>query len=293
MTQSADETRRDKEHDISPANGLDTDRQQRLAKLERIVEEGLEVFVRVGEALDEIRRRELYAPDHDTFDDYCQARFGWSRRHGDRLVRAARTHAKLRPIGLDVRNEAQAREMSRVADDPGTAKRVWEQVGEQNDGKHPAKALRNAIDAEYNLVQLPDSLVAGEGQEVLDKYAAVKQGEHGGPVTPSIMQQATKNRGKRIVNEIKRKLRVSKLVPRTDSGIEDIQIHLGEFQKLADLVEDHSVDLILTDPPYAEELLWLFDDLGEIAARVLKPDGSSGCVQPELPSDTCGAADTP
>ncbi len=37
-------------------------------------------------------------------------------------------------------------------------------------------------------------------------------------------------------------------------------------------LEDDSVDLILTDPPYSKEFLHLWGRLGEVAARVLKPD---------------------
>ena len=38
-------------------------------------------------------------------------------------------------------------------------------------------------------------------------------------------------------------------------------------------LEDDSVDLILTDPPYPKEFLHVWGQLGEVAARVLKPGG--------------------
>ena len=38
-------------------------------------------------------------------------------------------------------------------------------------------------------------------------------------------------------------------------------------------LEDNSVDLILTDPPYPKEFLPLWNKLGEVASRVLKPGG--------------------
>jgi hypothetical protein len=38
-------------------------------------------------------------------------------------------------------------------------------------------------------------------------------------------------------------------------------------------LEDDSVSLVLTDPPYPKEFLPLWDKLGEVATRVLKPDG--------------------
>ena len=38
-------------------------------------------------------------------------------------------------------------------------------------------------------------------------------------------------------------------------------------------IEDDSVDVVLTDPPYPKEFLPLWEKLGEVAARVLKPGG--------------------
>lgn len=41
-----------------------------------------------------------------------------------------------------------------------------------------------------------------------------------------------------------------------------------------DEIPDESVDAIITDPPYPKEFVSLFDDLGALASRVLKPGGS-------------------
>lgn len=48
----------------------------------------------------------------------------------------------------------------------------------------------------------------------------------------------------------------------------------GDFKEKCTELADRSVDLIFTDPPYAKEFLPLFDELANVAARVLK-DGSS------------------
>lgn len=51
-----------------------------------------------------------------------------------------------------------------------------------------------------------------------------------------------------------------------------IDLRIGDFREvLKDL--DGTVDAIITDPPYPEQFLPLFDGLGEIAERVLKPGG--------------------
>src|SRR5262249_43634558 len=50
-------------------------------------------------------------------------------------------------------------------------------------------------------------------------------------------------------------------------------LHHLDFRQAGALVADDSVDLIFTDPPYAEEHLPLYGDLGKFAARVLRPGG--------------------
>lgn len=55
------------------------------------------------------------------------------------------------------------------------------------------------------------------------------------------------------------------------------EIRVGDFRKVLIDIADDSVDLILTDPPYSEDSLPLYDDLGKLAARILKPKGSLIC----------------
>jgi site-specific DNA-methyltransferase (adenine-specific) len=45
-----------------------------------------------------------------------------------------------------------------------------------------------------------------------------------------------------------------------------------DFRNVA--IEDNSVDLIITDPPYPKQYLPLYKDLAEFASKVLKPGGS-------------------
>ena len=52
-----------------------------------------------------------------------------------------------------------------------------------------------------------------------------------------------------------------------------IEILTGDFRELSKDIADDSFDLVLTDPPYSKEFLPLWDDLGRIAARVLRPGG--------------------
>lgn len=50
-------------------------------------------------------------------------------------------------------------------------------------------------------------------------------------------------------------------------------IHTGDLGRLCNIVEDDSVDLFLTDPPYQESAIPLYGKLAELAARKLKPGG--------------------
>jgi hypothetical protein len=57
-------------------------------------------------------------------------------------------------------------------------------------------------------------------------------------------------------------------------GVYDgLDIRRGDFREVLSDIPDHSVDIILTDPPYPQEYLPLWDDLGKFAARALKPTG--------------------
>lgn len=56
-------------------------------------------------------------------------------------------------------------------------------------------------------------------------------------------------------------------------GGKKLGIHHGDFRKIGKIVEDNSVDLIFTDPPYDRESIPLYGALAEFAARVLKPGG--------------------
>lgn len=55
----------------------------------------------------------------------------------------------------------------------------------------------------------------------------------------------------------------------------NIQIIIKDLRLLtAEDIASESVDCIITDPPYPKDFIDLFDDLGSLAARVLKPGGS-------------------
>ncbi|MFA7120232.1 MAG: DNA methyltransferase [Bacilli bacterium] len=50
-------------------------------------------------------------------------------------------------------------------------------------------------------------------------------------------------------------------------------LHQGDAREVLQGLEDESVDLVLSDPPYLEEFIPLYGDLAREAGRVLKQDG--------------------
>jgi DNA modification methylase len=51
------------------------------------------------------------------------------------------------------------------------------------------------------------------------------------------------------------------------------QIYTGDARELSKSIQDGSIDLIFTDPPYLREYLYLYEWLADEALRVLKPAG--------------------
>jgi hypothetical protein len=83
---------------------------QRLEELEKTIARGQKTFVEVGLALAEIRDSRLYKREYDSFREYCQKKWGWTRQHAYRLIEAA-------PVGkchMHVTSLNQATELAKA-----------------------------------------------------------------------------------------------------------------------------------------------------------------------------------
>lgn len=92
----------------------DTERQQ-LESYEVVIQNGLQQFVEVGNALLAIRDSRLYRQQHKTFEDYCQQRWGFTRKRAFQLMQASEVVARLSTIvdtPLPV-NEGQVRALAK------------------------------------------------------------------------------------------------------------------------------------------------------------------------------------
>lgn len=112
-----------------------------LSQNEDIIEAGVKSFLDVGNALIDIRDGKQYAGKFDTFEEYCQKRWGFSRPRAYQYIESATAVADLSTI-VDKKiddsngktsipapeNEAQARAVAESAPDPRTRQKVWQQA---------------------------------------------------------------------------------------------------------------------------------------------------------------------
>lgn len=112
-------------------------------RLENVVEKGQKTFVEVGDALTEIRDRRLYRKDFNTFEAYCQDRWGWSKRRGNQLIEAAAVvHSLPEKMGTAVPNEAVARELKKL---PVPVRKEVVKESKKSDGPLTALAVRKHL----------------------------------------------------------------------------------------------------------------------------------------------------
>jgi len=125
----------------------------RLAQLEKDIETKTLIFVDVGNDLKEIRDQRLYrVREHPNFDDYCQVKWGMSRRYADFLIQAAEVFTNLEnncsrlPLPT---NESQCRELAKL-DDPRLQVRAWEQAVKRLGGRIPtAEQVKAVIETDF------------------------------------------------------------------------------------------------------------------------------------------------
>lgn len=120
--------------------------ERELVDLEAVIERGMQTFVEVGNALQLIREKRLYRVDFGTFEDYCQERWGWERRHSYRLMDAAEAVGSLSPMGhIPIpANERQARELAKAPEEQRVE--VWATVVEEaGESRITAKKVKEVV----------------------------------------------------------------------------------------------------------------------------------------------------
>lgn len=120
---------------------LDKYEKTTLEGCEQVIEEGKRTFVEVGNALMKIRDGKLYRADFDTFEEYCQKRWGWKKSQAYRMMDSAAVVANLKtsPIGELPATESQARPLAKL--EPEQQREAWQRAQDR------AQAEKRAVTA--------------------------------------------------------------------------------------------------------------------------------------------------
>ncbi len=104
-------------------------------------------FVALGEAIRTIRDRRLYREDFDTFEAYCQERWGWTRQHAYQLMAGAEVAATLASTFVDElplpTSEGQVRLLTRF--EPKEQASLWKEAVTRSSGRPPTMAMVREI----------------------------------------------------------------------------------------------------------------------------------------------------
>jgi hypothetical protein len=126
---------------------VDLEEGRGLEELEGIIARGLGTFIDVGRALLEIQSRRLYIKaGYRSFAVYVTERWDLSETHAYRQIEAAKVIDILSPIGETSlpANEAQARELAPLVQDPDAIRAVWAEIGAAGE-RVTARAIRARV----------------------------------------------------------------------------------------------------------------------------------------------------
>jgi phage N-6-adenine-methyltransferase len=139
----------------------------RLGRCEGIIKKGLETFVEVGEALMIIRDNRLYREEFQTFEDYCNERWGMARRTAYQLVDAATTikNLNVRHGAQSPSSERQARPLTSLQ--PETQRLAWEETVNRYGDSITAKKVADVV-GEYAPV---DEMIREAKQPMSDIFS--------------------------------------------------------------------------------------------------------------------------
>lgn len=139
------------------------------------IESGLKTFFgEVGAALGIIQSDRLYREGFNTFEEYCQTRWGFGDNYARKLVRASEAIANLKSADVPTlpSSEAQARELTKL-DDPEQQIEAWLNACTAAPGAPTATQVKAAVDKVIQLAQSRGSFTPGS-------TAVVLCGEHKG-----------------------------------------------------------------------------------------------------------------
>lgn len=262
---------------LSVEPSLSIKEQEQLQEHEVVIARGLKTFNEVGNALLAIRDGKLYREAYKTFEDYCRERWSLGERRAYQFMDAARVvnNLKVEPMVQLPDSERQARPLTEL--EPEQQRVVWEVVEKTAPkGRITAAHVQSTVNV-LKEVLATGAIDNGEGVAIPVTEATV---EHLKAAVTEETYERTKRQEEYIhqKQEAKEKKREEQFVRKNAPVIipEDDRFKLfsGDLESAGAAIDDGSVDIIITDPPYPREFLPVYEKLARLGARVLKPGGS-------------------
>jgi hypothetical protein len=150
-----------------------------LQKQETIIEKGLSTFVEVGKALTIIRDNKLYREEYETFEKYCQEKYGIQKTHSYRLIETANIMTNLSPIGGRLpATERHVRPLKSL--EPEVRNAVWQETVEKHGENITAKKVQEVANdwketsQEIKQQKNEGVFVAATEKDILQKAKEIK-----------------------------------------------------------------------------------------------------------------------
>lgn len=119
---------------------------ERWVELNAKIEQGMVEFIKVGEALREIRDKRLYREDYTTWEQYCRSVLGYGKTQANRLVQEAEVADDLAQICVKTpRKSSHLRELARLPTKE-LRQKAWIVVAEE-EGGITAKQIKKTVRA--------------------------------------------------------------------------------------------------------------------------------------------------
>lgn len=125
---------------------LQSAEQKKLVDCEKTIRRGIKAFFEVGKALAIIKTERLYRCEYQTFDQYCEEKWDFSRIRAYQLINATACMEMLTNVNIPLpQNEAQVRPLLNIPEDQ--IRDTWclfiEEVGERT---FTARDVRKFVD---------------------------------------------------------------------------------------------------------------------------------------------------
>lgn len=163
-----------------------------------------------------------------------------------------------------------------------------ENVGRPSKSSQKSDTIVDKIDTKKELAKAADV-----SHDTVAKVKLINKAKEAGEVAPEVIEKL--NSGdvsiNRVARDIKENQKAKKRETQRKEAAEKTEpqlfdnVHIGDFREHADKVQDGSLSLIFTDPPYDRKSIELFDGLGKFANDKLAEGGSLICYvgQTQIP----------